>query len=100
VILDVSNRVRLIPNLLAFLRGYHPDERFFRVESTRELTVIPRGSQHRIEVSADGEAFRLPVPLTYRVRPRSLNVIVPQPPPPESRVARAESEEEPVRPTS
>jgi diacylglycerol kinase family enzyme len=96
IVLDDSSRVRIIPNMLAFLQGNQPNERFFRVQSTTELKVSPRGTRRQIEVSADGEAFRVPIPLIYRVKPRSLKVIVPRPPPPESREARSvNSEEEP-----
>lgn len=88
VVLDSSSRLRLIPNLFHFLQGRHPHKRFFRTEMARELTVRPEGSRAHVEVSADGEAFPLRVPLVYRVLPRALKVVVPQPPPPESREVR------------
>ena len=46
------------------------------------------GVKSLVPRAADGEVFRMPAPLTYRVEPRALKVVVPEPPPPQSREAR------------
>jgi diacylglycerol kinase family enzyme len=86
-ILEAHGRLWLLPLVFHFLRGSETDGAPFRSLCTSELTLIPRGSEP-VEVSADGEIFTLTPPLVYRVLPRALQVIVPEPPPPESREAR------------
>jgi diacylglycerol kinase family enzyme len=93
IVLDSSQRFRLIPNLFAFLRGRHPHERFFQAERATRLVVRPKQRPRQVEVSADGEVLSLSVPLEYRVLPQALKVVVPEPPPRESREMRGNAAE-------
>jgi diacylglycerol kinase family enzyme len=86
-IVEVPTRVRLAPAVFTFLRDRELDERMLATFTVSRLTVTPVRNPE-VNVSADGEVFRLRSPLEYRIRPRALKVIVPEPPPPESRAAR------------
>ena len=70
-----SSRWGLMAGLIAVLFGYEKTKDVFVFEATK-LTVA---SHHRrlLEVAVDGEVLQLQPPLTYRSRPKSLQVIVP-----------------------
>ena len=87
-IVEGTNRLRLLPHIVGYLRDHSPRRHLFRVVATPQLTVVPK-RRHHVEVACDGEVFRLATPLVYRVLPRALPVVVPMPPPAESREVRS-----------
>lgn len=88
-VLEAPSRLQLVPHVFRYFRDKNPDQRVFRSVCASEFTVLPSKSV-TVEVSADGEVIHLTAPLVYRVLPRALNVVVPEPPPPESREVRNE----------
>lgn len=85
-ILEQHGRLRLLPHIFRYLRDHRAESSLLRSIRAAELTVIP--AQRSVEVACDGEVYRMQAPLVYRVQPKALRVVVPQPPPPESREAR------------
>lgn len=86
-VLEGPGRLGLAPYVFGYLRDHRVKHHVFQALATREVRITPAG-RRQIDVACDGEVFRLAVPLTYRVLPKALNVVVPKPPPPESREAR------------
>jgi diacylglycerol kinase family enzyme len=60
----------------AFLGRLEPARDF---SLTRVQTIEVSSRRHRLRVSLDGESLVMKTPLRYRIRPRALRVIVPEP---------------------
>jgi diacylglycerol kinase family enzyme len=76
----MTNRTGRFGLLMLALRAL-----FGRLRQTRDVDVVLASevlieSRHRLlRVATDGEVNPMPTPLAYRIRPRSLHVIVPKP---------------------
>ena len=76
-IIRKHGRASLVRLSLAALVGRLRQERDFEAFTETEFVIETR--HKRILVAADGEVQRMETPLRYRIRPRSLRVIVPTP---------------------
>lgn len=75
-----NKRLQMLELLWHLLWSKLPDAAAFDVYACSEVTLnIPR---RRLDVSFDGEVMRERSPLHYRIRPRALTVVLPQPPVP------------------
>jgi diacylglycerol kinase family enzyme len=76
-VLEAPTRFHLVRVLLGSLAGGETNPEFLRSLRTTELTVDP-SHESQVDVSADGEVFRMKTPLVYKIRPRALRVMVPR----------------------
>ena len=72
-----STRWGLMKSLFAILSGHEKASDVFTFEATN---LIVTGNRRLLKVAIDGEVLQLQLPLNYRARPRSLQVIVPAAP--------------------
>jgi len=75
-IVKKQGRAALVRLSLAALIGRLKQARDFEAHTATEVVIETRHAH--ILVSADGEVLRMTTPLRYRIRPRSLRVIVPR----------------------
>ena len=74
-IVRTHGRLHTILVMLRAMFGRAEAVRELETERVTELWVAPH--QHSIKVALDGEVFRMPAPLHYRIRPGALAVISP-----------------------
>jgi diacylglycerol kinase family enzyme len=78
--LYMANREGRLALLVLAIRGLlgrlEPDRDFTR-ESLESVAISAR--RHRVRVALDGESLVFHPPLHYRIRPRALRVIAPEP---------------------
>lgn len=80
VITRKAGRAAMIHGMLVSLVGRASSKQLIELDDVTRLHVASRRSE--ITVSADGETLHLQLPLDYRIRPRALWVIAPDPTPP------------------
>lgn len=69
-------RLRLFWLTMTALFGSVKDADDFDALQAREVTIETR--RKRVHVAVDGEVARMEAPLRYRIRPKALNVVVPE----------------------
>jgi len=69
-----STRWGLLSSLFAILSGREEASDIFTFEATN---LVVASNRHLLKVAIDGEVLQLSLPLNYRTRPKSLQVIVP-----------------------
>ena len=80
VITRKAGRAAMLHGMLLSLIGKASSKQLIELDDVTTLRVASRRSA--LTVSADGETLHLPPPLDYRIRPKALWVIGPQPVPP------------------
>ena len=70
-----TGRIDLVRLAIRALLGRLRDEKDFMAMSAQEVTIATRSSRARVAI--DGEVDIQPTPLEYRIRTRSLTVVVP-----------------------
>lgn len=86
-VVEGPRRLEMIPHVFGYLRDHRSHHHAFQALTSHEITVTMR--RRTVHVSCDGEVVHLRTPLVYRVRPKALRVVVPEPPPPGSREERS-----------
>ncbi len=72
---NYKGRISYLRLIFKTLMGKLDQEENFRILHNEEITIY--SGKKKLEVSIDGEVFRLKTPLHYKINPKSLRVITP-----------------------